>query len=452
MVIKLMDKIRKSDFIKNIITLASGAVIGYGINTVSLPVISRIYTPSDLGSYDLVTSSASVVITVLCMALTLVIMIPADEREAVQICKIIWYANIIGMALVVCILFGMTRYYQLFELNIDYRLGIILFAVYILTYNLQVIFYSFANRKIKYRVLFWNPVIMAAVNAGTSIMLGLLGFGTLGYLWGTILSHILGTIHLRRYVNPFWGHDSLEQLWHTLIKYKAYPLVQLPANLISTFALQLPVQFLGRMYDAGTLGGYTMACKLLNMPIAVLATPINRVYYRTLVEKVSSKQEIGEFAFEVVKNTIKAAVLLVGVLMVFGDFITGIILGEQWRISGKYILILGFMYILNFSVSCLSGTFVAVKQQKTAFIYSVETLCQYALCFMAAYYMKLDVIRTIVLYTVSVMANQIIFLALCMHYTGYSVRRFLVFIVKYLLWSAWIIYGFYALRIYFGFI
>lgn len=449
---EFIDKIKKSDFAKNIVTLASGAVIGYGINTVTLPMISRIYARSDIGSYDLVVSSASIIITILCMALTLVIMIPADEREAVQICKIIWYANIIGTFIIVITLLGISRYYQLFVLNISYGIGILLFAVYILTYNLQVIFYSFANRKMKYRILFWNPVIMAVVNASVSIVLGLLGMGTLGYLAGTIFSHILGIVHMRLFVNPFSGYDSPSQLWHTLKKYKAYPLVQLPANLISTFALQLPVQFLGRMYDAASLGGYTMACKLLSMPIALFATPINRVYYRTLVEKVSFGQETGDFAFAVIKNNIKTGIVPVGILMVFGDFITSIFLGDEWRISGRYILILGLMYILNFSVSCVSGTFVAVNQQKASFLYSLGTLCQYALCFMSAYYLELDMVGTIILYTISVMINQVVLLSLCMYYTGYAVRSFLFFIIKYLLWSALIIYGLYALRIYFGFL
>ncbi len=450
MIMKFIHKVKESDFVKNIVTLASGAVIGYGINTITLPLISRIYARSDIGSYDLVTSSASIIITVLCMALTLVIMIPADEREAVRICKIIWYANITGTVIIVVILFGISRYYQLFVLNIRYEVGILLFAVYILTYNLQVIFYSFTNRKMRYRVLFWNPIVMAGVNAGVSLILGLLGLGTVGYLIGTILSHILGILHMRLFVNPFSGHDGPSQLWHTLKKYKAYPLVQLPANLISSFALQLPIQFLGRIYDPGTLGGYTMACKLLSMPIAVLATPINRVYYRTLVDKVLSGQDTGDFAFAVIKNNIKTGILPVGVLMVFGDFITSMFLGDEWRVSGRYILILGLMYILNFSASCVSGTFVAVNQQKAAFLYSLVTLCQYALCFMSAYYLELDIIGTIIMYTASVIINQVILLSLYMYYTGYAVRKFLFFIVRYLLASALIIYGSYAMRVCFG--
>lgn len=193
-----------------------------------------------------------------------------------------------------------------------------------------------------------------------------------------------------------------------------------------------------------------MACKLLSMPIAVLATPINRVYYRTLVDKVLSGQDTGDFAFAVIKNNIKTGILPVGVLMVFGDFITSVFLGDEWRVSGKYILILGLMYILNFSASCVSGTFVAVNQQKAAFLYSLVTLCQYALCFMSAYYLELDIIGTIILYTASVIINQVILLSLYMHYTGYAVRKFLFFIVRYLLASALIIYGSYAMRVCFG--
>ena len=54
------------------------------------------------------------------------------------------------------------------------------------------------------------------------------------------------------------------------------------------------------------------------------------------------------------------------------------------------------------------------------------------------------------MYTASVIINQVILLSLYMYYTGYAVRKFLFFIVRYLLASALIIYGSYAMRVCFG--
>ena len=44
-----IEKIKNSDIVKNIAMLASGVVIGYAINTLLLPIIGRVYTPSEIG-------------------------------------------------------------------------------------------------------------------------------------------------------------------------------------------------------------------------------------------------------------------------------------------------------------------------------------------------------------------------------------------------------------------
>ena len=54
-------------------------------------------------------------------------------------------------------------------------------------------------------------------------------------------------------------------------KYRNYPIVQLPANFVELLALQLPIQFFGHVYSTEILGGYRMACKLLSMPVSLLA-------------------------------------------------------------------------------------------------------------------------------------------------------------------------------------
>ena len=78
--------ILKSDFIKNIATLISGNIIGYGINLITLPIISRVYTQSELGGYDLIVSSAGIFLTILQLSLILEIG-RASCRE--RVCRIV---------------------------------------------------------------------------------------------------------------------------------------------------------------------------------------------------------------------------------------------------------------------------------------------------------------------------------------------------------------------------
>lgn len=440
----LLQKIKESDVAKNILTLASGNVIGYAVTLVALPFVSRVYTMSELGGYDLMVSSAVILITTLQMALILVIMIPEEDHQANCICKIIATVSLFGAVIIALALALVYPRFALFDIGVSYYAAIMMFALYICSFNVQSIYYSYVNRKKLYRVLFWNPILLAGANALISIGLGIVGFGTLGYMAGTIASYFVAILHMRRFVKPFEGKHSFGDYKDILKEYKAYPLVQMPANLIQVFGNQLPAQLLGRLFSTAALGGYTMATKILSVPVSLLATPINKVYYREVVERLGDNNDPGGFAYSLLCKNIKIAILPIGVLMVFGTEIAGFVLGEQWEVSGLYMLILGIAFLLHYCTACMSGTYIAARKQSYSFFIAGFTLVLYAVCFSLAAYLQFDVTQTIILYAVFSSIKELTSLSLCMRCLRFSLKTLWTFLLKYVLLAGVAIYIIYA--------
>lgn len=67
--------------LKNLAVLISGNVLGYGINILFLPVISRIYSPDQLGEYDLILSSGRFAMDFISLGLIIAIMLPKEEKR-----------------------------------------------------------------------------------------------------------------------------------------------------------------------------------------------------------------------------------------------------------------------------------------------------------------------------------------------------------------------------------
>lgn len=440
---KFKIKLKESNIVKNIVVLVSGVVIGYGISTLTLPIVSRVYTPAQLGEYDLILSVGNILINFVGLALIIAIMIPNEDEEAIKICKVIRSSAVILLGIFMLGVYILEPYVHLFEVTTNYHWACWLMVFYVWTYNQQNLYYAFVNRKRMYRVLFWNPIFSAITNSLFSIIFGLWGWGTSGYLLGTILSYVICILHMRIRVNPFRGKHSVKELWTTLKNYRVYPLVQLPTNTISTVSTQIPTQFLGRMFSTAALGGYTMACKLLSVPVSLLATPVNRVYYREAAEKKNRGENIGELCFNIIEKNVKLAILPIGILVVFGRQITTIFLGQSWEASGTYISILGILYLLKYCSSCVSGTFVVIGKQKVSLVCSICGLLLYLGCFIVAYFLNMSVIHTILFYAVTDGLYNFINLLLCMIYTKFSIKRYLIFVLKYIFGSAIVIYGLY---------
>lgn len=440
---KIKKKLHQHPFLKNIMVLISGNVLGYAINLLTLPIISRVFSPMEMGEYDLILSSGRFVMDVISLGLLIAIMLPKSDKDAKLICKLILILNIGSLVSLLFIFGGISKQYHLFDTSISYGTALLLLALYIFTYNMQNLFYSYTNRMKLYRVLFWNPLLLSISNVGVSLILGVLGFGTAGYLGGTIVSYIICILHMRRKVNPFSEKITFHDCKKILIHYKEIVTVQLPANIISQVGNEIPTQYLGRVFGAAMLGGYSMAIKILSIPVSLLSVPVNRVVYQTMAEKANKKEPVGDFVFGILEKNIKLALLPVGLLIVLGEKIIPWILGQAWAPAGEYIAILGIMYLLKFCSACVSGTFVVMKYQKLSLWMSFINLAKFGICFGWAYMMNYGVLYTIVIYAIIECLYQFLNLMLCVYCTKYSMKKFAWFSLKYIIGGNALIYALY---------
>lgn len=437
---KYIERLKNSEIIKNIAVLVSGVVIGYGISMLLLPVLSRVYTPEELGEYDLIISNGNIIASLVCLALLIAIMTPEKDEEAVKICKLV-RALTNGLSLFVFIILVLiSNKMKIFDVKMNYILSVFFLSMYVILFNEQNVFYAYVNRKKKYKVLFWNPIISAVVNSGISILLGALNWGTTGYMTGTLISYMICIIHMRLSVNPYEGKMNISELIETLKRYKVYPKVQLPANMVATVSAQFPIQFLGHVFGNAALGGYTMACKILSVPVTLLATPINRVYYREAAERYVKGEKIGQFCFDMIEKNIKIAIVPIGILIISGKQIVTFFLGEAWTVAGIYISTLGILYLLKYCSSCVSGTFVIIEKQPIALFCSIVSLVLYASCFFMSNILQLNVIKTIILFAIFDGIYNFLNLFLCVYFTGYSIKKYFIFIMKYIVGSMIVIY------------
>ena len=151
---KYILQIKKSVIAKNIVTLVSGNIIGYGINTFFLLFIIRVYSPAEIGTYDLIVSDGAIITTVVGLGLVMAILIPKDDRTAKMLCQIVSIFSIICMILGTIVLIAISGKYRLFSLNFNYSWACILLAIYSYFFIQQQLFYAFVNRKGLYRVPF----------------------------------------------------------------------------------------------------------------------------------------------------------------------------------------------------------------------------------------------------------------------------------------------------------
>lgn len=440
----LYKRITASGFLKSVLTLSSGVVVGQAINFVGMPAVGRVYSPAAMGDYTIITTNAGVISAVACLGMMTAFMLPEKDEEARGLSRLVTYSTLLITTLAILGLWFCSGFYRIFSTEeTPYSISLLVLWLYIVFYTISNICYAYVNRRKLYRVMFWNPIITAGVNVGCGIAFGLLGWGFVGYTAAHILSFLVNILHLICHANPYEKiTDSAYRCIPLLKSYKRFPLYQMPANLIANLGNQIPVQMIEALYSSAALGMYSMALKILSLPTSLLATPINRVYFREASERYNKGEDIGEFSFKVLETNIKIAILPISILIIFGEWIFAIFLGEQWRDAGTFASILGIYELMKFCTSCLSGDFIIIKKNSWNLISSAVTLLiNLVLLFLCKFVLHLSVLGFLALMSALMTLKIIVAEGVFFCYVGLDIKRYLLFILKYIILPFCVAFG-----------
>ena len=430
---KAIDRIKASSFVKGVLTLSAGAILSKAVSFFSMPAISRIYAPEIIGDFATVTSMVSIFSVVVTLGLMSAIMVPKTDDMARAICKLIAVSVLLLMTASLILLLLIADAFRIFETDVDYNVAcIFLYILGILT-NISSVIYAYTNRLKKYKVLFWNPSIGTISNAGISIALGLLGWGLIGYALGNVISAILVIVHMLVHVNPFSKTlGPTPPFKEVLKKYRKFPLFQMPANAVGAIANQLPVQLIGRLFGSSALGAYSMCLSILGLPIQLIASQVNRVYYQEASSRYNEGKDIGAFSFKLLKANIKIAFIPMSLFIIFGEPLFIWFLGPEWALSGAFTAILGEYQMVRFCNQCLSGNFVIIEKQYINLLFAFLNVVLTSLAFIVGYLIFKDIYATLLCYAISGTVFSLFDTGLFLHLTGVKMKTYISFIVIYI--------------------
>ncbi len=416
--------------------MSSGVIVGQAINFLGMPIISRIYNPAAIGDYTVITSSASIINAVATLGLMTSFMLPKEDEKARGLSRLVTVSTLIITAIAISLAYIFSDEYTLFDTEkISYGAALLVLWAYSFFYTVSNICYAYVNRMKQYNVMFWNPIIGSGINIILGIIFGALGWGFVGYTLAHIISFSANIIHLIVHANPYARIvEKQNRAIPMLREYIHFPKFQMPANLISTVANQMPVYVIGAAFSTTVLGGYSMCMRIMNLPASLLATPVNRIYFREASERYNNGKDIAEFTFKIMRTNIKLAIVPICILMVFGRQIFSFFLGAEWEMAGQMASVIGVYQLLLFSSQCTSGDFTIIRKNSWNLISSICILIMQIVLFVifnfvvdSTVYMYLFAMALCL--TIRLIVAQIVFFA----YLKMKLKVYFIFLFKYII-------------------
>ena len=185
-----------SSVFKGMLTLALGSSAARIIGLASIPIITRIYTPSDYGLLALYISITSILASLTTLRYNTAIPLPKSDSLAINLLALsvlllISFLIILSLSLflfgeVILHWFDMSELFNWWWLIV---LGVAGSAAY-------EIFTLWATRKRQYKVIAKTQFIQSLTGNTVKILLGLLAFKTIGLITGQFLAQSAGLMGL----------------------------------------------------------------------------------------------------------------------------------------------------------------------------------------------------------------------------------------------------------------
>ncbi len=348
-------------------TVFFGMAIAQAIPILGSLIISRLYLPSDFGTFSVwlgMVQTAAVILT--CRFETALAVEPDGEPREFAVKATIATTILTTIAFAP---FAIT-YTVLFEFQTYFSIGLVILAIAAsMLLAVVQIWQSWAAAEGSYKKLSWIRISQAVSVIGSQIIAGWIAPSAIWLAIGQSVGMLISVI-IAFWLMPinFASMRRLDEFRIELISFvKAhhrFPQFALPADLINSVSGQLPLLIIAGKFGAEASGLFALTVRVLGAPIGLLGVAILDVFKRVAASSFRSKGNCRVEYINTFKILIVAACLLTLGVILTAELIFVAAYGEAWRNSGAIAIWLMPMFALRLVASPLSYVFyIAGKQQ-----------------------------------------------------------------------------------------
>lgn len=369
---RIIDQV-KNPFFKKVLMMLSGNGVALLLPFLLAPIISRLFSPSEIGTYELFARILAMLAIVSTLRFELALILPKDDGEALGLMKISFLV-LTSLSLIT----GLVVFFfsdLISELSGNKGLGAIIVWLPFLLFlsGLYKVLQNFAIRKDRFALLSSNRVLASASNHGGKAFLGFslptaMGL-TIGHFLGLIapIIHFMGSGRVRHAMIKAL-QQPIKGLWKN---YRDFPTINTSHALADELKNLAMFTIISVYYGEVMLGLFGLMIRYLRIPVDLLGGSLGSVFMQTASNRLNESRPIAELVRQIVVSLFLIGILPFGVIFFFGDGLFSWYFGNTWETAGKYASIISPWLFISFIVSPISSLPVLVNRQKTFFLISL---------------------------------------------------------------------------------
>lgn len=348
----------RSKFGRNVGILTGGTLFAQGLMALSLPVLTRLYTPEDFAMLAVYMAILGLLTAVSCLRLNLAIPLPERDEEAINLVALSLVSAIVvtaGLALVV-IADAAAAASVLGRPEMEPYLWMVPAGVFLAAaYNaLQY----WATRRQRFHLVTRTRMTRAVGGAGAQLGIGLANPTPFGLLFGHMLYSGLGVIGLSRAMlredRALFSAVGRDASRAALVGYRRFPLYSVPEALFNAGGIQLPILVIASVAAGPEAGFVMLAMQVMGVPMALLGSSVAQVYLAEAPRRLR-EGTLVPFTRKAMLGLLKSGGVPLVLVGVVSPLLFPLAFGEEWTRAGLIVAWMTPWFVLQFVTSPISA-------------------------------------------------------------------------------------------------
>jgi len=371
--------------------MMSGTGFAHLLGIAVLPVLTRIYTPEEMGVYATFLSMVMICYCVASFRYEYATLIPKSLSAANNI-------TILSISLTMTSGVVLLSLLALFHRPIAEILNIEAIGLLIFFLPASVVFYSMfmiltfsLNRQKKYGFIATGKITASSATAASQIGMGFLQMQQAGLVIGKFAGDFLGMIFLlwkrQKMGSSITAGVTPRRMVAMARRYRDFPVYNTPHALTTSVSNNFPVLLFNTWFSEAIAGFYAMAHRALYSPVQVVGKAAYQVFSQRISEKYGNQEQLIPFIKSTLLLLTAIGILPFLLLFLVSPPLFSWFLGPGWEMTGYFVRILTPFVFLVFLVTPLNFIPLLLGRQKKAFLIDVVYLMFRLLALSAGIYM-----------------------------------------------------------------
>lgn len=347
---------------RGLAAIMAGTLAGQGLSLAAAPLLSRLYSPSEFGTFAVLSAIAMTFGAVVTLRFDAAVPLPDSEDSA---------RALVGLSLLTTVawtvlLFATYPWWSgpIIRLLNDDQVGSLLLVIPLVaaSFGLFRTLNQWALRQGRYAATARRNAVQAAATVGIQVTAGAFGASSGGLLGGLGCGQAIGAASMLP-GSGLRGNVRRAAMASAAARFRRFPLLLTPSALANTAGLYAPLLFVAAFYGPIAAGLLGFAQRILAVPVTLVGQAAAQVY---LSELARSRREVGGREDAYFRTATKRLCLASApgtlILLLAGPALFGFLFGAQWVESGELAQALAISLGAQLVASPLSQTLVVFER------------------------------------------------------------------------------------------